>query len=255
MKLGFFTVCCDDKAISQPALISTKGLINLKTEPTQTSAIYEQIRRDIMDGTLEADSKLKTRHLAERFNVGLSPIREALSKLSSDGWVIQSDRRGFSVVPVSIDELWDLHRTRCMLNEIGLRESIENGDVEWEEGIQLSYIRISRLQRPSEMTEPAAIHIWNAQHQAFHTSLIAACRSQRLVSYCVQLFDEIERYRRLGLTYGTARDNVSDEHREIADATVARDSTLAIRLLNEHFTRTVQDVDQAIRSHKVNPQD
>jgi DNA-binding GntR family transcriptional regulator len=220
----------------------------LNTAPTQTSSVYEQIRTDIMNGNLPADTKLKTRSLAERFDVGLSPIREALSRLSSEGWVIQSDRRGFSVVPVTIDELWDLHRTRCMLNEIGLRESIAHGDETWEENIQLSYFRISRLTRPSEVTEPKDVEDWNIKHRDFHTSLISACQSQRLVRYCEQLFDEIERYRRVGLTYGTTRGNVSDEHREIADAAIARDSVLAIRLLNKHYTRTVEQVDAALRA-------
>ncbi|MGJ8609500.1 MAG: GntR family transcriptional regulator [Octadecabacter sp.] len=222
----------------------------MKNEPTHTSTISEQIRSDIMNGHLAADTKLKTRLLAERFDVGLSPIREALSRLSSEGWVVQSDRRGFSVVPASIDELWNLHRARCMLNEVGLRESIKNGDIAWEENVLLSYIRISRLQRPSELTAVDEIDAWNAQHRTFHTSLIAACGSSRILQYCEQLFDEIERYRRLGLRSGLERGHVSDEHREIAEAAVARDGTLAVRLLNEHFTRTVEQVDQALRSMK-----
>ncbi|WP_390915301.1 FCD domain-containing protein [Pseudosulfitobacter sp. SM2401] len=69
-----------------------------------------------------------------------------------------------------------------------------------------------------------------------------------MVSYCEQLFDEIERYRRLGLKVRTDRGYVSDEHREIADTAVARDATLAVRLLNAHFTRIVEQVDQAIRN-------
>jgi DNA-binding GntR family transcriptional regulator len=89
---------------------------------------------------------------------------------------------------------------------------------------------------------------WNMQHRAFHSSLINAARSQRLVGYCEQLFDEIERYRRIGLSHRTARSNVADEHQAIADAAVARDSNLAVRLLNEHFTRTVEQVDQALRA-------
>lgn len=222
----------------------------MSTEPTQTSTIYEHIRRDIMNGNLPADTKLKTRNLATRFEVGLSPIREALSRLSSEGWVVQNDRRGFSVVPVTIDELWDLHRARCMLNEAGLRESIEKGDVAWEENVLLSYIRISRLQRPGDVTAISDIENWNMQHRQFHSSLIIACGSRRLVQYCERLFDEIERYRRLGLTYGAARANVSDEHRDIADAAVARDTTLAVRLLNEHFTQTVEQVDAALRANQ-----
>ncbi len=200
-----------------------------------------------MNGMLPAESKLKTRNLAERFDVGLSPIREALSRLSSEGWVVQSDRRGFSVVSASIEELWDLNRARCMLNEAGLRESIEYGDAEWEETVLLSCIRISRLQRPADLQITAEAEHWNKLHRAFHSSLVSACRSKRLVEYCEKLFDEIERYRRIGLTLGKACNNVADEHRAIADAAVARDPELAVSLLNKHFTTTVEQVDQAIQ--------
>ena len=197
-----------------------------------------------MNGTLSPGSKLKTRTLSTRFDVGLSPIREALSRLSSEGWVVQSDRRGFSVVPVSVDELWDLHNARCMLNEMGLRSSIELGDTEWEERILLCCIRIVRQPRPSDMTAGPDAERWNRLHRAFHESLVLACRSQRVIQYCNQLFDEIERYRRIG--GHLPRNGIGDEHQKIADAAVSRDSDLAVSLLNAHFARTVELVEGVI---------
>lgn len=220
----------------------------VKIDRTHASNAYEQIRIDIINGTLPAASKLKTRTLAERFDVGLSPIREALSRLSSEGWVKQSDHRGFSVVPVSVDELWDLHNARCMLNESGLRASIEFGDTAWEDNVLLRCIRISRMQRPADMSVGAEAEQWNVMHRAFHTSLVSACRSNRIIHYCEQLFDEIERYRRLGLSSNNSRGHVADEHKEIADAAVARDADLAVKLLTSHFTRTVEQVEQVIRN-------
>lgn len=220
----------------------------MTVERTHTSTVYDLIRSEIMNGSLPADTKLKTRNLAMRFDVGLSPIREALSRLSSEGWVIQSERRGFSVVPATVDELWNLHHARCVLNETCLRESIEHGDMKWEENVLLSYMRMSRLQRPTSVEASAEMDHWNMQHRTFHSSLINAALSQRLVGHCEQLFDEIERYRRIGLSHRISHNDVADEHQGIAEAAVARDSTLAVRLLNAHFTRTVELVDQALRA-------
>ncbi|WP_390915385.1 hypothetical protein [Pseudosulfitobacter sp. SM2401] len=62
-----------------------------------------------------------------------------------------------------------------MLKEVGLRESIEHGYIAWEEKVLLSYIRISRLQRPGDTTAAAEIETWNVQHRASHMGLIAAC--------------------------------------------------------------------------------
>ncbi|MGO4906959.1 GntR family transcriptional regulator [Pseudorhodobacter sp. W20_MBD10_FR17] len=215
-------------------------------ERTQTSAIYDQIRRDIMQGVLAAETKLKTRSLAQRFEVGLSPIREALSRLSSEGWVVQSDRRGFSVVPATVEELRNLHHARCVLNEACLRESIAFGDSAWEEGVMLAYFRLSKTKRPTDIADIEAMEHWNLQHRLFHSSLINGGRSQRLVLYCEQLFDEIERYRRIGLNAGATRLNASDEHKAIADAAVARDSATAVTLLNEHFQHTLDQVEKVL---------
>ena len=222
----------------------------MPTESTHTTAVYERLRRDIISGNLPADAKLKTRELAARFDVGLSPVREALSRLLSEGWVRQADRRGFSVVPATVDVLWDLHRARCLLNEVGLRESIAYGGVDWEEGVLLAYHRMSRQSRPSGLCATDEVEHWTALHRAFHTSLVCGARTHRLVQYCEQLFDEIERYRRIGVKFGAAREAVGDEHRAIADAAIARDNDLAQRLLNDHYTRTVEHVDLAIRSNR-----
>lgn len=214
--------------------------------PTQASTICDRIRVDIMNGTLPPGAKLKTRALADRFRVGLSPIREALSRLSSEGWVSQNDRRGFSVVPVGVAELHDLHAARCMLNDSALRASIRNGDAAWEEHVQLSYFRLSRMERPADMTQGPEAERWNALHRAFHESLVSACGSERITRYCNQLFDEIERYRRLGATARLARGDVEDEHRKIAEAAIGRDADLAVALLNAHFDETVRRVERII---------
>lgn len=53
---------------------------------TLTSYIYGQLREDIIQGKLVPDSKLKIEHLRKEYNVGATPLREALSRLSSDGF-------------------------------------------------------------------------------------------------------------------------------------------------------------------------
>lgn len=223
----------------------------VKSELTHTTVVYEKIRSQIMNGSLVPGARLKTRALADRFAVGLSPIREALSRLSTEGWVVQSDRRGFSVVPVSVEELWDLHNARCLLNEAGLRASIAEGDAAWAENVRLSCLRIACMQRPAATEDGPETETWNSLHRAFHASLVMGCTSARMVKMCNQLFDEIERYRRLGAARSPARSGVADEHQGIADAAVARDADLAVRLLLAHFTRTVEQVERVIRA----PQD
>src|SRR6201987_2510605 len=112
---------------------------------TRTRAIYERLRRDIIRGTLPPGEKLRIEVLRTRYNVGGTPLREALNRLSTEGLVTQSDQRGFRVTPVSADDLLELTRTRCLINEVALRESITRGGRDWEEGVLLALHRLWRI--------------------------------------------------------------------------------------------------------------
>src|SRR5258708_34432797 len=98
---------------------------------TRTRAIYEQLRREIIQGTLLPGEKLRIEALRARYNVGGTPLREAMNRLSTEGLVIQSDQRGFRVTPVSADALRELTRTRCWINQVALRHSPAPGGRAW----------------------------------------------------------------------------------------------------------------------------
>ena len=112
---------------------------------TRTSAIYERLRRDIIQGTLLPGEKLRIEVLRAKYDVGGTPLREAMNRLSTEGLVTQSEQRGFRVTPVSADELLELTRTRCWINEVALRELIARGGRDWEEQVLLALHRLSRV--------------------------------------------------------------------------------------------------------------
>jgi DNA-binding GntR family transcriptional regulator len=82
--------------------------------------------------------------------------------------VAREDNRGFFVSEVSIDELNELTDTRCWLEEIALRRSIELGGQEWEEGLVIALYRLSRVPRPAGSTPFRPTNEWVARHNAFH---------------------------------------------------------------------------------------
>jgi len=71
-------------------------------------SVYARIREDIIEGRISADSRLKVRDLAARYEVSTNPVREALQQLRGEGFVVISPNRGASVR--SIDEAF-LHDT------------------------------------------------------------------------------------------------------------------------------------------------
>jgi DNA-binding GntR family transcriptional regulator len=207
------------------------------TAPTTlASAVYERLRRDILVGRLAPGDKLRIDALRAAYDVGASPLREALNRLSAEGLVVQEDQRGFRVPPVSLEDLKELTRTRCWLNEVALRESIARGDTAWEERVVLTHHHLART--PVYAGETVKLDSeWERRHRAFHAALIAACGSRWITAYCESLFDQADRYRYLSVYAHEHRDFVG-EHRAIMEAALARDTELAIRLLVQHVSKT-----------------
>jgi GntR family carbon starvation induced transcriptional regulator len=216
---------------------------------TLTSGVEEKLRRDLISAALMPGEKLAIDALRARYGTGASPIREALNRLSAEGWVIQSDQRGFRVPPVSVDQLAELTRTRCLLNEVTLREAIARAREDTDEAIIVALHRLSRT--PTRVPEsPGQVNPeWEERHRAFHASLIASCGSNWLIEFDAMLFEQAARYRALAARSKAGRD-VQKEHKGIADAVIARNVPEAIRLANAHISHTATLVAQVTRRHE-----
>lgn len=208
---------------------------------TFASAIYASLRTDLISGRFAPGEKLRIKSIRQKYNVGLSPVREALNRLSIEGFVTQSDHRGFSVAEVSRADLTDLIRVRLFFNETALRESVEHGDEAWAESVVIALHRLSRISRFAPVGSSVSNPEWDKQHRIFHASLLAGSPSMRLRQYCDQLFDQSARYRCLAAEVDPSATiaRTANEHREIVEATLARDADLAAKLLREHLLRTL----------------
>jgi GntR family transcriptional regulator, carbon starvation induced regulator len=203
------------------------------------SVIYRRLRSDIVKGILLPGEKLRIELLTERYGVGASPTREALNRLSTESFVHRQDQRGFQVAPVSIEDLAELTRTRCLLNEVTLREAIARGDEAWEERIVLA---THRLRRTDNFLSDGGVNPeWEERHRAVHSALIAACGSRWLIELYEKLFDCADRYRNLCL-HSVERRDVGGEHQTIADAVIARDVTNSVQMLNRHVSEILDRV-------------
>jgi GntR family transcriptional regulator, carbon starvation induced regulator len=202
-----------------------------------TSLAYERLREDILLGRLAPSERLRIQALSERYEIGATAIREALSRLTTDGLVQAEDQRGFAVTPVSRDELLDLTETRIQVEQMALRMAVSHGDVEWESRVLSSAHRLSRAETQPWSAETLAA--WAAAHRQFHESLVAGCGSPWLGRLCRLLYDQSERYRALSVRPARKRKrDVGREHRELTEAALARDAEALCTLIEAHLRRT-----------------
>jgi GntR family carbon starvation induced transcriptional regulator len=207
------------------------------TAKSLTSLAFERIRSDILNAHLRPAEKLRIQALSERYGIGATAVREALSRLVTDGLVESEDQRGFCVAPVSKEDLIDLTDTRIEIEGLALRKAIARGDLDWEAQILSSYHRLSRTPPPTTLENHLA---WALAHRRFHESLVAQCGSSWLLRLCSMLYDKSERYRNLaeGRTKPGSRDTVNEHKALMKAVAMDRDADKAIRLLSEHFRKT-----------------
>src|SRR5471032_289188 len=105
------------------------------TAATQAEEAFDRLRHDILAVKFRPGERMHVVRLRTAYGLGATPLREALSKLSSLELVTAEGQRGFRVAPVSIANLLDITKTRAWIESIALRASIVAGDRHWESQI------------------------------------------------------------------------------------------------------------------------
>lgn len=209
---------------------------------TMASQLEIRVRQDIITGRLPPGSKLRLKELAESYDAGVIPLREALSRLAATGFVVATEQKGFSVGQISADEIRDITRTRLLIECQTLHLSITQGDLDWESRLIACHHRLERLpvvEGPERILRPD----WEQAHEAFHTALLSACDSPWLMRFSGMLRDQTARYRQLSMLYAGSIDrDVPGEHRALLEAALDRDVERACALLSEHYETTTRNV-------------
>ena len=219
---------------------------------TLGEAAYQRLRADIVVGTFKAGEPLRLEALRQRYGLSFSPLREALMRLQSERLVLSTALRGFSVAPLSREEIEDATETRILIEREALRRAMRNGDDDWEANIVAAFhalgLQVERQSRMSGKAEVADLFAMEERHHHFHRALIAPCGSPRLLELAEQLYVETQRYRLpnyFGGSLGKRRRDAAAEHREIMDATLRR-SEEAVCLLAEHYRKTAAIIEASI---------
>ena len=206
--------------------------------PTSAGVAFSRLRADILRGLLAPSERLRVNDIAERYGCGAIPTREALNRLAAERLVVYSEQRGFSVAPISREDLADLTKARSMLAEVAMREAILKGDAAWEERVLVSYHRLSKVPRYLSLEPPTPNPAYDGPHREFHAALVSGCGSEWMVRMFEQLFEHAERYRNLSRKLAVApREN---EHKKILDAALARRLDEAVALSKRHVELTAE---------------
>ncbi|MBB3979996.1 DNA-binding GntR family transcriptional regulator [Rhizobium azooxidifex] len=188
--------------------------------------LFHRIREDIIDGRLEAGTRLVVADLARRYDSSSNPVREALHQLQGEGFVVISQNRGARVRPVGEHFARDIYDIRALIEPYMIRWFTANATT-----AQIS--EMEKIQNEIEQLD-GDHEAYRELNERFHSVSYAGHFNREAV-------DMEERYReilfmlnkRYQLTRGRWAECIQ-EHRGIVTAIKARDAEAAAAMTERH---------------------
>ncbi len=215
---------------------------------SKASVVLRRLRNDIVSGSLAPGQKLQFRLLVQRYGVGTSPLREALCQLIGEHLVSLQSQRGFSVQPVSADDLADVISARRHAEIYALGLSVQRGDEPWRIQVRQATDAFSAVAAKMGDQRPIDEH-WERIHRNYHFALIGACQSPILLGFCKSIYHRFDRYRRIAVPVQSFMAGTARDHRDIAGAALAGDVERSQHLLAQH----IDDIAEVVAANFAQP--
>jgi DNA-binding GntR family transcriptional regulator len=210
------------------------------SDQTSGEAAYRRIRADVVHGRLAPGRKLGLDGLRLVYDVGVSTLREALSRLASEGLVLAEGQRGFVVAPVSAEDFAEVAEIRLLLECHAIEASFAAADLDWEGQVVAAHHKLASLERRLLAGDAADALQWKRYDREFHHALIAACGSATLVETYATAYDRFLRYQMVAVVFRGAI--AAEQHAALLACALRRDAARAQVILRAHVEGCVTHV-------------
>jgi len=202
--------------------------------------IAESLRQAIIEGHLSPGESLRQENLAKHFAVSRIPVREALRRLESEGWIELQRHRGARVTPLRAEEVREIYEIRASLEVTVLTLAAPRHTAQSLKQIAAVLHRSHSAQDVSQYAR---------YNREFHLALYAPAQRPRLLAIIDSLHAQGERYLRLKLGMPLHKQQSDEEHQQIFDALRAGTATEAVRILGSHLLKTGELVADYVTRH------
>ncbi len=193
---------------------------------------YEAIKKDILTCELDPGGQIAQAQLAERYSLGLTPVREALKRLENEGYVQSIPRFGYLITPITASDVQELYELRLVLETEAVRMAAGRAS---EAALQALCEHAHFTYRYGDRESYAAFLEANLQ---FHTQTALASGNRRLAELVRRTLGEMTRIFHLGLDLRDSAEEMREEHLLLCGALKARDPESAESILREQIDRS-----------------
>lgn len=191
---------------------------------------YDVIKQQIQENELAAGTFLSERQLASQLGMSKTPVKAALERLESEGFVAVSPQQGIVVLDVSVHEIADQFEIRLALETFVLRSVAGRLNTDQVRRIREN-LDAQQLAADNENIS-AAVEL----DAEFHALFCEFMGNLEIVRVMARLRERIHRVIMHVFRQDVSRLKVSlEEHKSIAAAVLHGDSELAAKCIEEHL--------------------
>lgn len=197
---------------------------------------YDALKRDILTCTLDPGTQLAQSDLTARYNLGVTPIREALKRLEMEGYVRAIPRFGTLITPITIEDINEIYEMRLILEKSAARLAAERAT-----GAQ-----IDALAQQATFTYTFGdrqSYLDFLQHNTgFHSQVASLSGNHRLQDAIAGLLDSMTRIFHIGLDLRDSGEEMRSEHIQLVTALQQRDANLLEKIVEDQILRSRERV-------------
>lgn len=150
-------------------------LIETHTFISKTDIAYTLVLEDILEGRLKGGSKLNQEGLSIQFGISRSPVREALNRLASDGYLVKSTSSGYHVYDLRLEDYISLNEFRNMMESFGSSLAVKNIT-----GNEIDILK-RNIEETKEVVKKKDTKAFLLLDEEFHGLLIKAGKNPHLI--------------------------------------------------------------------------
>lgn len=147
------------------------------------------IRDAITAGELDEDRIYSAAGLAKQLGMSLSPVREAMMALVTEGTVEAVPNRGFRLVPVTQADLEEITHVRVLLAVPAVRQLCEQAAVSPETSAQIEQLR-AQAAATVDAAEAGNMTAFFTHDRRFHEALLEFGLGRRAAEISLRLRDQ-----------------------------------------------------------------
>lgn len=211
----------DELAVETPKRAARAKIVR----PTTVELVMDAIRRKILSGELAPGEPLRQEALAEELGVSRLPIREAISRLESEGMLNVVPHKGAYVCALSVDEIHETFDIRLRLEPWIFIEAIP----------RMTARDLAQAEEVVAAMDKAADSEWGHLNWRLHETLYLPAQRDMTLSILKRLHEKADRYFRLQVVNVPIRKQAHEEHMELIAVCKQGDLKRAEKLLTEHL--------------------